>query len=268
MKVLVLAVNYNSNEKTEAYLSSWDKAAQATGADTEVTVVVADNSEEFEAIQGDWSSICWMQVPTHANKGYLGAVSYVIQKKQLDLNAFDYSIISNVDLEISQDFLMILEKKQYEKNIGCVAPMIYSLGECRNRNPKILSRPSAKKMYFFRLMYEFPVIYQLNKVKNYFRNKRERVYKEQLQIYAPHGSFMIFTKPFASFLQSFQYPAFLFGEEIYFAENISKLGLQVLYDPQLKVTDHDHESTGKTHKRIYYKWNAQAMKFLAGEYFK
>lgn len=268
MKILVLAVNYNSNNKTKAYLNSWDKAVQTASADTEVTIVVADNSEQFETIQGNWTSICWMQVPTHENKGYLGAVSYVIKEKQLDLNAFDYSMISNVDLEISQDFLTILEKKQYEKSIGCVAPMIYSLGEHRNRNPKIISRPSAKKMRFFQLMYEFPAIYQLNKVKNHFRNKRDHVYKEQIQIYAPHGSFMIFAKPFASFLQNFQYPAFLFGEEIYFAENIRKLGLRVMYDPELKVTDYDHESTGKTRKRTFYNWNAQAMKFLAGEYFK
>ncbi|HJJ90132.1 MAG TPA: hypothetical protein O0Y05_03750, partial [Methanocorpusculum sp.] len=135
MKILVLAVNYNSNEKTEAYLSSWNKAAQAIGVDTEVTVVVADNSEKLERIQGDWFSICWVHVPTYANKGYLGAVSYVIKEKQLNLDDFDYSIISNVDLEISQDFLMVLEKKQYEKSVGCIAPMIYSLGEHRNRNP-------------------------------------------------------------------------------------------------------------------------------------
>lgn len=268
MKILVLAVNYNSNEKTKAYLSSWDKAAQAACADTEITVVVADNSEEYETIQGDWPSLQWMQVPTHANRGYLGAVSYVIQNKQLDLNDFDYSVISNVDVEISRDFLKVLEEKQYKNTVGCVAPMIYSLGEHRNRNPKILCRPSGKKMRFFRLMYEFPVIYKLNTVKNHFRNKKERVYKEQLQIYAPHGSFMIFTKSFSSFLQSFQYPAFLFGEEIYFAENIRQMRLLVIYDPELKVIDHDHESTGKTRKRTFYNWNAQAMKFLTGEYFE
>lgn len=268
MKILVLAVNYNSNEKAKAYLTSWDKAAQVACIDTEVTVVVADNSEKYETMQGDWPSLCWMQVPTHANRGYLGAVSYVIQEKKFDLNVFDYCVICNVDLEVSQDFLTILEKKQYENTIGCIAPMIYSLGEHRNRNPKILSRPSAKKMRSFQLMYEFPVIYQLNKVKNHFRNKREHVYKEQLQIYAPHGSFMIFTRPVASFLQSFQYPAFLFGEEIYFAENIRQMGLHVIYEPELKVTDHDHESTGKTRKRTFYNWNAQAMKFLTGEYFK
>ena len=63
------------------------------------------------------------------------------------------------------------------------------------------------------------------------------------------------------------YPCFLFGEEIYLAEHLRKRGLKTYYDPNLKVYDSDHVSTGKMKSKAYYQYNYKSIDMLLKEYF-
>ena len=95
----------------------------------------------------------------------------------------------------------------------------------------------------------------------------DKQYK-QMDVYAGHGSFMIFTKAFFLKKPKLQYPVFLFGEEIYFAELMRSYSLKVTYIPRLKVFDKEHISTSKMKSDFYYKCNREAIKYLISTFYE
>ncbi len=68
-----------------------------------------------------------------------------INHLKVQISEFDFVILSNVDLTLEKNFFNNLLKLSVEKSIGWIAPRILSEKENRDRNPKILTRPSYKK---------------------------------------------------------------------------------------------------------------------------
>lgn len=266
MKVIVFCVNYNSYESMNRYLQSIDMACKNSEGEIQLTVVITDNSENKEKVSGNYSFTI-EKYDCDENSGYFGGIEYGIKKHGSKLREYDYIIISNVDLEISEQFFSVLSLVKQEDKVACIAPSILSEKEKRDRNPKILSRPSKKKLQLQKLLYMYPILDKIytiafyskrrNKVQNYPRGK----------IYAPHGSFMIFTRQFSDFIQTMDYPCFLFGEEVFIAENILKKELSVVYEPTLCVYDSDHVSTGMMKSKSYYKYNFLSVNMLLKEFF-
>lgn len=267
MKFLLVCVNYNSYESLNKYLLSIDKAFSKISGENELDVVVADNSETIKDISNVYCYNLFV-FPTHSNLGYFGGITYGIRESKFFLKEFDYIFISNVDLCMHEDFFCKLEKHRFKKEIGCIAPTIESIKEKRNRNPKILKRPSRKKMLFQSYMYKYPIIYNIYTKYIFKRRKKNKnnIYVKKY-IYAPHGSFMIFTNKFADFLQEMKYPEFLFGEEIFIAENLRLYNLLTVFLPELCIYDSDHISTSKIKKKTFYLYNYKSMCRLIKDYF-
>jgi len=86
-------------------------------------------------------------------------------------------------------------------------------------------------------------------------------------IYAPHGSFILFTRDYFARGGHLDYPVFLFGEEVFLAETIRLLDMRVIYTPDLVVYDDDHVSTGRVARRRIGELHAEAAKYLLATYF-
>lgn len=267
MNILILCVNYNTYDALKNYLISIENAIKYYKKSCKIHVVIADNSEKKEVDDGSSIPTFATRIFTGKNLGYFGGISYVIKKMKLKLSDYNYVIISNVDLKISNKFLYDMESIPTYDNIGCVAPAIFSLSEKVNRNPKIVKRISKKRLLVLRIMYAIPILYYLYKYSLYKCKRNSRQKCNMNYIYAPHGSFMIFTDKMADFLQNMNYSVFLFGEEIYIAENIKRMNLKVLYYPQIKIYDMDHISTGKMKNKYYFQHNFEAIDMLIKEYF-
>ena len=264
MKIAFFCVNYNSTKELLGYLDSIEKAY--TDKSHHVTVIVTDNSQNQSNIKSSYS-FSFSYIFSGKNLGYLGGITYGIKKSGLNLAEFDYIIISNVDIKIEETFFSKLFQMKIAEDIGCIAPSIISSKEKCDRNPEIIQRTSRNKLNILRIMYKHPLIYLMYR-NTLYRWRRSKVQKyPRGYIYAPHGSFMIFTNRFAKFLQLMRYPVFLFGEEIYFAENLRTMNLRVLYEPQLIIDDYDHVSTNKLKKQIYYELHYKAIDMLIREYF-
>lgn len=264
MKVIIFCINYNSYSELDYYLKSLECSDEKNGV--ELTVVVVDNSEKPEIINTNYSFEI-INLVTNKNLGYFGGAIYGIENCKKNVSDYDYSIISNVDLSVAPDFLNKLQSIAIPDDIGCIAPKIFSSGENRNRNPKVIDRYNAKKLKVLRLMYRIPVLYYLYTTM-FFANRRKKVENTTREIiYAAHGSFMIFTKKFSEFIQHMNYPVFMFGEEIFIAENLRRMDLKTIYKPELVVHDQDHVSTGKMKSNFYFKCNYKAMDMLIKEYF-
>jgi GT2 family glycosyltransferase len=197
------------------------------------------------------------------NPGYFGAIKRLMA--DVDIKEYDYTIISNVDLTVEEDFFLKLADYTCDENIGWIAPQIWSNLEKRDRNPKILERYSQRKLNILKLFYQFPILDTLYTHTIYRQKKFES--HPAGRIYAGHGSFIILTREYFKRCGKIDYPVFLFCEEIYLAEMCQKAGLNVEYEPSIKVIDTEHASTGKMKHSFYCRCNYEAMQYIIKNFY-
>lgn len=267
MKFLIVCVNYNSLPQLESYLVSINAAVNAEPS-TDLKVVVVDNSKENSKIDTSCFSYSIDYLYKGKNLGYLGAAECGIKSESECLDQYDYIAISNVDLQLDKFFFVRLSELNItNKQIGCIAPQILSKYENADRNPKIIYRPSHKNMRRLKLMYRYPLLHYLYTNIFYQLRRKHKMKFTGDYIYASHGSFLLFTNSFSFFLKTFSFPSFMFGEEIFFAENLRELSLKTLYCRSLVVYDSDHVSTKNLKRKQYYEWNYQSLSKLTSMYF-
>lgn len=267
--ILIACVNYNNYTLLHNYICSIKTSyEECLNNLVQVTLLVIDNSthkKEF-GLKNENNITTVIHSPTE-NLGYIGGIKNAIKSQNIKLSDFDYFIISNVDLEISKSFFQRLLGLEVDKDIGWIAPRIYSLKERKDRNPKILKRPSLNKMRLLTLVYRLPLLYYIYHKLIYQKTKRNIDNYPQKFIYAGHGSFMVFTNKFLQQNSTFNFPTFLFGEEIYFAELCRISNLKVEYKPEIEIIDIDHSSTSKLNRKKFYKMNYESMKTITNLFF-
>lgn len=263
MKIAIYCVNYNSYDSLHQYLLSIDKAIEAVTSDIEVRVIVADNTTPALPVQYTPQHFELNVLATGKNEGYFGAARHAMQ--QISPAEFDYSIISNVDVLLDSSFFIKLAEYQADKQTGWIAPQIYSHLEQRDRNPKIMQRYAKRKLQILKIKFRFPL---LNWVYNHTLYKSKKYVRHEAgEIYAGHGSFIILTRRFFETGGSIDYPVFLFCEEIYLGEQCLQLGLKVVYEPDIRVSDAEHASTGNFRRSRYCRYNYDAISYILNTYY-
>lgn len=255
LEILHICVNYGNNQETKAFV---ENCRQLRGAD-KVQFVVCDNSFGIDSAK-DFIFARWQQpdeilvLPFADNPGYLGAAYEALLKvaklrgltelsEQAVGQKYRYIILSNSDLQIStQDFyLQLLSRKvpssgEMEK-VGILAPSIRSLLTNKEGNPLYQARPSTKKINFLVKVYSwypFAVLYHLlSFIKVCLQGFGHQ--SNSAEIYAAHGAFLIFTDEFFASGGTFNYPAKLYGEELFLAEQLRRFGLKTVLVNDLKV---------------------------------
>ena len=243
-RIAVFCVTYNSDKELERYEASLRKAAEAAKGAIELDIFVARNTKED-------------------NPGYFGGVKR--QMEQVDVETYDYCIISNVDLTVEEDFFVKLAAYDCPKNAGWIAPQIWSQLEGRDRNPGRMERPSLRKLQMLRTCYRIPILDTLYR-RTLYRRKRYQSHPAG-RIYAGHGSFIILTKRYFEKCGKIDYPVFLFCEELFLAENCRKANLRVEYVPTLRINDSEHVSIGKMPHDIYCRYNYEAVQNIIKTFF-
>ncbi len=218
MKVLIVAISYNSNNALSKYLDSIE-VAMGNNSDIQLKVVIGDHSKSnpFHLSKEYYLFEC--EVISQENLGYLGGIAKLLKKE--NVLGYDYVIISNVDIELDINFFAKLINKKYDCKIAWVAPTIWSIPEQRNRNPFIVKRYPLYKLMLIRFLYKVHFLHKLYTMTLYKRKRCQPDVSEY--IYAGHGSFIILTKFFFQEIGSIDYPMFLYGEELYLAELIKSL---------------------------------------------
>lgn len=243
-RIALFCVSYESDNELEKYLQSVDRAAKKAAELIHLDIFAAKNTKEN-------------------NPGYFGAVSNLMQKAAIE--TYDYSIISNVDLTIEDDFFIKLAAYEYPENTGWIAPQIWSEKEMRDMNPKITNRYPRKKLQLLRFMHRFPILHAIYSKTLYFRKRNQEC--KSGYTYAGHGSFIILTKEYFKKCGIINYPIFLFCEEIYLAELCREAGLKVVYNPELRIIDNEHISTGKMPIRVYSRLNYEAVSYILKRFY-
>jgi GT2 family glycosyltransferase len=118
------------------------------------------------------------------------------------------------------------------------------------------------------LLFRFPLLYHLYTQTVYRKKVITATQKPQQDIYAGHGSFMIFTSAFFQKCPKMDYPVFLFCEEIFLAEKVRSIGGKTTYCPSIKIHDKEHASTGKMKLSKYCKYNFEALTYIIRHFYE
>jgi GT2 family glycosyltransferase len=270
--LLWICVNYNTYEETFNLIRGILEAHKPVKNDLKIDIIVADNSIPSTLINPagiEESGILFRQVITNSNVGYFGAVNFAIKQEKLIPSNYEFTVISNVDIQIEPDFFDNLLKVQTPVNTGIIAPSILSKLEHIDKNPGIVSRPTKNKMGFYQFLYSNSRFYRIFLKIRKFRMKisKHSTGKKARIIYAAHGSVIIFCNAYFAMDGTLKYPVFLFGEEIFLAEELRKRKLLTIYLPSIRVFDDEHINTSKLKIEAKCKMSYEAIEYLKNQYF-
>lgn len=266
MRILITCVCYNNPSDLINYLESLKKSKTI---ECEIVISVVNNGNKFDVktinnIQKYQDVFKINIVEEFGNIGYFPGLNIGWELHKNDI--FDYIIISNIDLAVKSDFFSRL-KEHYSSISRIIAPSILSLKEKKDRNPKMLARPSKKSMFKYIFLYTIPFLHHFYKKFIYpKKNKKNIAYSNNIKVYAPHGSFIIFQNINSQLKEYLSYPVFLFGEEIYIAEIAKTLKHDIVYLNDIVIIDSDHATTSLQSEKFIRTNNLNAMKFLLSRF--
>ena len=262
-KILLIGVTYCSYDSAHEFIASVNSAAEKCN-DWQVDVVIADNTPQTKQSsiikEYDYISVETCKFPD--NPGYLGAALEVYNSRSKD---YDMIAISNVDLCLEQGFFKVLSEID-TSDIGWIAPNIYTHADNRYENPYMKLRPTKKNFIIWNTIYSCKLMYKLYHTLHKLKNKTPQSEKEQ-NIYAGHGSFMLFTKAFADNNPNLHFPGYMYGEEIYLAEITRLAKLNVRYFPTLKIQNVGHINMGNTPDKVRFSWSKHSLKTIRELFF-
>ncbi len=274
--VLLICVKYGSDAESERYLES----LRNLRGHQSLHVLLVDNPDGAELSEVSTGRNATV-VRSEKNLGYFGGARSGLSLYLRDHPLPDWVIVSNVDLVISDaQFLDKLATLRNRPRLGAVAPSIRSALTGRDQNPFMRTRPSAARMHAYKWMFQSWLVLNAYELASAAFHKIRSVSRRWLgasdaaredesggTIYAPHGSFLIFSGEYFRAGGNLDFPCFLFGEEIYLAESLRKLGLDVVYEPSLQVMHQEHKSTKLVKSRELARAIATSATYCADTFF-
>jgi GT2 family glycosyltransferase len=237
-----------------------------------VEVAVGDN----EGTLGDGSDLpaCPSVHQTGGNHGYFAGCAVALERWQERAGRWpDYLLVTNTDIELGEDFIEILLGGGWGESVGVLAPHVLRPGST-SQNPFARHRPPRWKLWALRRMFGSSRAYQLwSWIRVRLDRLRARISRgisgrvaaadavraadvaAPERIYAPHGCAMLLLPAALEGMGGLRFPSFMFWEEIYVAEEMRRLGLDVLWVPALVVIHREHNTTS-THSR---EWRRAAL---------
>ena len=241
-KILLICVTYHSDKELSKFLESVHHAAER-GKDTmRVDVAVIDNGQN--------------------NRGYFGGALPIYNERAKE---YDFVSISNVDLQLSPDFFeRLLELNP--TGIGWIVPDIYTAKINRHENPYMITRPTKRNFVIWDIIYSSTLIYRLYHKLYVIKSKRTKTYP-MCDVYAGHGSFMLFTAAFVQKWPELHFPGFMYGEEIFMAELVHQAQLIVRYVPNLRIDNTGNVSTGLINQDRKSRWSKESLQLIRKRFF-
>lgn len=249
MKYLFITVNYKQSDYVLQFLDSIRTTIYS--ADDLAQLVVVDNSSDFDVPLG----LDIVRLDPGGNVGYLKGLKFGLANS--DIGSFDYVILCNPDISLDADFFQSL--KSLGNILGghdLLAPSILSDGV--NQNPNLVSKPTTNRIRLYDLLFSSLLVFSTYTILSDFRGKIRRIFSsviasrrehsdakshDILEIFLPHGSFLIFKSDFFRQDKIFDADVFLWGEEAIIAHQVREAGGKVVFCPSIVVHHISHSAT-------------------------
>jgi GT2 family glycosyltransferase len=271
VNVAVYVVNYRADEHLLEFARSL-RTAEERCPTASVTLHVHDNSERA---MGERESFAVGVAAVHAaeihfpaqNDGYFGGLE---RSQSLLADSTDCVLYCNPDVILAPDFFKALVHLLPTTEKGILAPSIVAT-DGFDQNPKHRSRLPARKLRMLEAIYSNAVAFgaftALARVKELRRAKADPGGARSERIYAAHGAVFVFSD--LTFFKGLpRYPCFLFGEELFVAEEARQKKVPTTYAPSLRVLDSRHACIGLIGSRARRLYQLDSLRFLLAEYYR
>jgi len=273
-KALIITVNFRHAECTMQLLQS---ASRLEGFLNCYLVIVDNNSKDgsVERMQTAISNFTNVELMASAeNRGYFGGAKWALNRYLISHEVPEWIIVCNNDVVFdSPAFLRTLFARD-SRQVGVLAPAVISRITGLDSNPMILQRPGKGRQLRYRfLVSNYYVAWLAQWLAPLVRIGRRRSSGRRsnsatgpIEVYAPHGSFLIFSRRYFESGGVIDDGSFLYAEEIGVAETCRNLSLPVIHDPQLQVTHNDNQTTGRMLTRKNYQLQKQGLHYALVKY--
>lgn len=260
-----IGVNYNTPDKALEWADSIYKT------NPESLIVIVDNSKienlDLKIKINKFGIYKW----SGKNLGYFNGAAYGLHSIEEEY-IFDWVVVSNVDIKlVTKNVDCILDKFP---NAGVIAPGIISYDTGFDKNPYRLNRSSKKTLMIKKIAFSnslFALIYgMISNLRNAIIRKKYRDVEkcnEGEKIYLPYGAVLYFSKCFFDKGCFIDFPLFLFGEELFVAEQCIKANVDILYVPSIRFLNYEHASTSLLSSNTVRKRNYEAISYLLKEFY-
>lgn len=202
-----------------------------------------------------------------ANKGYLGGCNLALKAyRKAHKTEVDWIGICNTDLEFDTNFFEIFPNTS--DNI-CIAPNIRRSHDDTPQNPFMRTRPSRLKQLAMSLISKNYILFYLFVASHKTRTTAicQKENKRTTQIYAPHGSCFFLKKDFFSNGGSIEYPCFMYGEELFIAEQLHQQKQMVHFSRELHIKHDCGMTTSLTPNKKRIEWQMESWRYLLRNFY-
>jgi GT2 family glycosyltransferase len=273
--IVIITVNYRGADSTALFLES---ASQLECFKSAHVIVVENGScdgsaERLRPLVAQLDNVELLE--SAINRGYFGGANWALQQYLTRGSRTDWVIICNNDILFDdRQFLSKLFKREPE-NAQVIAPAIIARLTGLDCNPFLRKRLTAMQLRRYRFWYSnYYLTWIMQLLSPYVRILRHLFYfwrpkpqsKKCERIYAAHGSFLIFSRAYFDAGGYVDDGFFLYAEEFSVAEICLRLGLRVVYDPDLRVWHYGNRATGRRLNRSTFEHTRSGLRYALKKY--
>ncbi len=271
MSIKIITVNYKDSEPTENLIKSITNCK--ISSTLKIVIIDSDSSEDsfssLNVIKNKFNLNVEI-IRSNKNTYYWGGINLGLKKYKNVIQDYNWIIACNNDIEFNDTkFFEKLNDLEKSSNF-IIAPKIISSMTNKNLNPFMLKPISFIYDIYYSLYYlnfsTSKIIHKIGRLvkltKPVSKIKDSSIY----QIYAGHGSCMIFNRRFFSSGGSLDTGFDMYGEEVSTAEIAKKVNTLIYYMPSLSIIHNEHQSTGRSSLKNNFLKSKQTYYYLKKKY--
>ncbi len=264
-----IAICYNNCEEVLSYIKT---VMEMDGGDKIAFAIVINSSpnEDIEKLNEFASAIGDRVVVTNPgnNLGYMNGLLHGYRCLSGAFGEPRYAIMGNTDIVLEKDFLVKLLSKNYENDVGCIAPSVVTAAGNFYDNPVLDERRSLKQVNRFILKCSIPILRVVYMYLSAFKRKHMKNEKTASRyVYEVHGCYFILTGKFAEIIKEERYGVLLYSEETFVAELIRSNGFRTYYDSEIELKHMEHSVTKLLKLSSIAKHNLKSMKYIRDRFY-
>jgi len=273
-QILIITVNYKDTNVTENFVHSLGNL----DASDKVKLVVVDSAstpktkDNLQSLLHS-STLKTQLIVSASNTFYWGGVALALDTLDLNYaNGPSWIIVCNNDILFTQqDFLEQLIALDPDK-YPVIGPTIYSSVTGKNLNPYMDQPIRRLEKIYLSLFYINYVTARIMQISLKWLKKSAAIFKRPVaskikKIYAPHGSFVIFSNQYFKRGGWIDSNYEMYGEEVTTAEIAKKNKIPIFFVPDLKVLHVIHSSTTSHSWKREFNYAKTAYLYYKNAYF-
>ena len=271
ISILLITVNYKDSNPTQDLINSILNCK----INKYIKIVIIDN----ESSNFSFSSLKSITKNTNLdieiirssiNNYYWGGIQLGLDKFYQNKKDFDWIIACNNDIEFNDHsfFEKLYDLKESSSSI--IAPQIISSLTSKDLNPFMIKPISFYYEIYYKIYYHFfltaKIVHKFGQLIQFIKKKMINNKLLTNEIYAAHGSCIIFKNDFFIKGGYLETGFTMYGEEISTAEIAKKTDSKISYLPKLSLIHNEHQSTKKSSLKENFLHSKKTYYYLKKKY--